>query len=199
MADDQFDALLARIPEIAKAVNAFTSPEIQQAAFELLVATMSDEDAPVKPPKDPSKTITKSAKKTVRKTSAASDTPADVSKPKRQISASPPKIDKDLDLVPKGKRSFKEFVASTQPANNNERVLVAAYWLTHEIDEDATTRDRIFTCFRDSAWPIPTDLSNTISQTGSKNLLSSTRTEIRVSVNGINFVEHTMLKRPPLA
>lgn len=40
MSSTSYDVLLARMPEIAKAVNAFESPEAQQSAFALLVQSL---------------------------------------------------------------------------------------------------------------------------------------------------------------
>ncbi len=202
MADEEFEALLARLPEMAKAVNAFTAPEIQRAAFEALLAALTDDSPGSSPLREGSDTATgnKPPANRPRKTAPARKTATvDPTKPrsKRAAPTGPFKVDKELNLVPKGKRSFKDFVAVTQPKNQVEQCLVAAYWLTHEVGEESTTGDRVFTCFRDAAWPIPANLSNKLSVAGTKNYLSSTkRDDIRVSINGVNFVEHTMLKRP---
>jgi hypothetical protein len=195
VATEEFDELLKRMPEIAEAVNKFTSEEIQIGAFKALVSTFIGEDPTSNadedldnfnqneplPPEEENPTAaraTKGRKVAPKRTTA------------RKQSFS---LIKDLDLINGASPSFPDFAAQKNPRSNPEKCLVAVYWLTRTAEISPVTADHVYTTFKFSSWEVPTDLINTLQQAGTKGWLDSKkRDDLKVVVAGENQIEHKM-------
>lgn len=196
MATTQLDGLLARMPEIAEAVERFKSDAIQARVLDALldafgVASGGGGDRHPTPAdmsaggSGSSDVTGKSdgAKKTVAKKAASKGLKG------KQVFT----IDKDLDLARGAAQSFKDFAESKKPTTAVEKALVAVYWLTRVREDGPATVDQVYTCFKGAAWAIPSDLVNTIQQAGTKGWLDSKkRDDLKVVVGGENYVEHSM-------
>jgi hypothetical protein len=194
MTDDanSLDDLLARMPEIAKAVSVF--PEgVQQSVLDALMAAAGASIAPVQQQaaaSDPDGGVTRT-KSPRRKRRTGKD--ADGAKSRRVISVQP-KVVKDLDLRPKGKKSFAEFASDKNPTSNHDRTAVALYYLANEANINPVTRDHVFTAYREMGWKIPTDFANSLQQTATKKrfLDTSDAEDLRLLTPGLNRVEHDL-------
>ncbi len=196
MTDDttQLDDLLARMPAIAKAVSAF--PEaVQRSAFDELMAAATGNTAPapapdggdgeVAPKKRRSGTRPRKAKPSVENGDA---------KPRRATGASQPKIVKELDLRPKGKTSFADFVKAKNPTNNHDKYAVAIYYLSNEAGLSTMSSDDVFTAWRDAGWKLPPNFLASLRLTASKKrfLDTSNSEALRLLNTGVNRVEHDL-------
>lgn len=110
----------------------------------------------------------------------------------RRRRATTPSVNKELNLRPSGKQAFTAFVDEKQPANNHDRNVVCVYWLREIAGRSAVSRDDVYTCYREiKAWKVPTDISNTLQQTGSKGWLdTSNADDIKLMSGAVNRVEH---------
>ncbi|WP_409497153.1 hypothetical protein [Amycolatopsis sp. cmx-11-12] len=107
-----------------------------------------------------------------------------------------PALDKDLNLHPDDAPSLKEFAQECQPKTQNEYCLVSIYWFIEKAHIDPVTADMVYTAFRNLNVSLPADFINMIAKTGSKGWIhSGERTNLKLSTNGINFVEREMTKR----
>src|SRR5262245_39152839 len=205
MGTERYDDLIRRMPEIAAAINDFASEEVQVRAFGALVGALGfDIEAQTENGDDsgagpvPNKTATSkrgAARKSAAK-KATDGTGAAKKSPGRRSAGASFTVLKELNLHPKGKLALKDFAAECKPTSMNEKCLIAVYWCEHEAGETPVTHDHIFTCFRHMGWPLPGNLGNKVSQTGSMGWLNSTtRDNVTVGPNGINHVEQVMLKR----
>lgn len=100
---------------------------------------------------------------------------------------------KELNLRPAGKKSAKDFVAEKNPTNQKQKCVVALYYLLHILEMEKAGIDHIYTLFKDSSWPVPADLPNTLHQAGSEGWLDTAdATNIKITPKGENIVEHEL-------
>jgi hypothetical protein len=129
--------------------------------------------------------------KAKKRRAAAAATPS-ANKPKGA-----PRPDKDLDLSPPGKTSFRDFVAEKRPSDNAyEHNVVALYWLTQVAELEKATTDQVFSCYRDAKWKLPADLRNSLQLTSTRKSWMQTNDadNLRITSQGINFVERDLPK-----
>ena len=166
---DQYERLKAEIGDIAKAVNEFKNEEVQKQAFRVMVRSLIGESA-VEGEHDgggvegaaelaPAGSVALAARSKTRRSRAPMDPRlAATSKAPRPKPAGPTQ-DKTLDLDPKGKASFADFIAKKSPPDNqHDHNVVAAYWLSPEAGVAKVTVDQVFTCYRAANWNLPGDL-----------------------------------------
>jgi hypothetical protein len=104
-------------------------------------------------------------------------------------------IDKNLTLRPKGKTSFKDFVAEKAPSDQNSKNVVAVYWLVKEAGV-AATAEGVNTCYQGAEWKRPKDLRNSLQQTASTKgwLDTSDKDEVKLTIPGEDYVKHDLPK-----
>lgn len=114
-------------------------------------------------------------------------------KAKNKVKA-PLSMARDLNLKPKGKKSFDDFADEKKPNSIYEKCTVAAYYLKHELELPAVSANHIFTCFKHMKWRVPADLLNSLAYTASHHgwLDTSDRENINVSTMGENLIEHDL-------
>jgi hypothetical protein len=117
------------------------------------------------------------------------------SKPARKIT-----INKNLNLEPKEKESFKQFAVSKAPRNRQERCIVSVYYLERVLEHRPIDTSDVYTCFKNAGWRVPADLANALAWTASQKgwLDTSDMSDITVTVQGENAIEHE-LPRPEVA
>lgn len=204
MADEEptveaLDALLAEMPRIAEAVNAFSSEAVQQQAFEALLAAQSGSASSARSGRGAGGAGGGTRKrKRAAKPKTAEAAASNGGKPKRRTSSSGPTLVKELNLAPKGKQSLKEFVGEKLPKTNHERNVVSVYYLSHTIEVSPVSLDHVFTCYREVSWPLPASLENSLATTASKKrfLDTSDMANIRLTPPGINLAEHGLPAKP---
>jgi hypothetical protein len=196
MADDttQLDDLLGRMPAIAEAVSAF--PEaVQQSAFDALMAAATGNTAPAPAPNGGDRKVApKKRRSGTRPQKTEPSTENGNVKARRAAGASQPKIVKELDLRPKGKASFADFVKAKNPTNNHDKHAVAIYYLSNEAGLNTVSSDDVFTAWRDEGWKLPPDFLASLRLTASKKrfLDTSNSEALRLLNTGVNRVEHDL-------
>lgn len=133
----------------------------------------------VEPPVDKRKSM-----KTVRKTSSKGTTKGKTSHT----------LLKSLDLAPSGKKSFKDFVAETQPTSNPEKCVVAVYYVAKILEKPSVGTDHVFTCFKLQTWRVPANLDNTLQWVASQKawLDTASMSNIKITTHGENLIEHDL-------
>jgi len=113
---------------------------------------------------------------------------------KKRKPKSGPTIVKDLNLRPKGKKPFADFIAEKQPSDNQEKCTVAVYYLKHELDQKTVDANHVFTCYKSATWRVPADLENALSLTAHRKgwLDTSDMKDIKLTTHGENLVEHDL-------
>lgn len=103
-------------------------------------------------------------------------------------------IVKDLNLKPKGKKSFDDFVDEKKPKSNQQKCTLSVYYLRHELELPKVSSAHVFTCFKHMKWRVPADLPNTLQYTASKDGWLDTKKmdDIKVTTIGENVVEHDL-------
>jgi hypothetical protein len=182
-AKTDFDELLDEMPRIAEVVKTF--PEaVQPQAFEALMA-----EARGRRSSGAGESDTKTRRRTKPRATKADGDGKVARRSKRKPSAV-----RSLDLAPKGKTSFKDFVAEKQPKTNHDRNTVSVYYLAEELGMSGVTLEHVFTCYRDMGWREPSDLANSLSLTAyHKRFLDTADMEnITVTAPGRNHVKHDL-------
>jgi len=180
---DKFDELLKRLPEMAEAVNAFNSTEAQQKALELLAASLGVSGTTNEP------VVEKAPRKNNQgkgKSSKASRTP------------STPKMLGDLVLNPPGKKSFKDFIAEKAPSSNDEKTLVAVYYMEQELGIKDLTPDHVFTAYKTANWRPPAYPRNQVQVVKSKYAwidYGNDMKDIKTTYAGQTYVEYDLPKK----
>ncbi len=109
-----------------------------------------------------------------------------------------PAMVKDLNLKPKGKKSFDDFANEKKPGSNKEKCTVAVYYLRNELEHSKISASHVFTCFKHLMWRVPANLPNTLQVTASVQgwLDTGNMEEIKVTTIGENLVEHDLPRGP---
>jgi hypothetical protein len=179
-------------------VSAF--PEsVQQSAFDSLMAAAGAAVAPAPGPasgevygQTPTrKSGTPSPQRKRRQADEAGGT-----KSRRAVS-SQPKLVKELDLRPKGKKSFSDFVNEKNPMSNHDKNAVAVYYLANVAGISPVTRDQVYTAYREMGWKLPNNFANSLQLTATKKryLDTSDADDLRLLNPGLNRVEQDMPKQ----
>jgi hypothetical protein len=107
-----------------------------------------------------------------------------------------PSIVKDLDLSGGGKKQkLRDFYNKFKPSSNFEKNLIFVYYLTQELGMTGVTVDHVFTCYRDiPGIKAPTALQQSLWDTTNRRgwLDTASSEDIKVTVPGINYLEHDM-------
>jgi hypothetical protein len=105
------------------------------------------------------------------------------------------KIVKDLDLLPKDRNTLKDFMGGYNYGKSAPKInLLFVYYLTHILKINNITTDHIFTCYRHMTISIPNNLYQCLVDTISKKGWIENISDLSVTVQGINEVEHNLKK-----
>jgi hypothetical protein len=184
-----FNDLVEAMPRIAAVVKEF--PEsVQGMAFEVLMSAFLADAPAVSTGMNGLKE--KAARKTRRRKPSTSELSGNGTATKRRAVA--PTMLKDLDLAPKAKTSFKDFVAEKNPKSQDDKNAVSVYYLAQEAGVSPITTDHVFTCYRVAGWKIPPSLVMSLRLTASKKAYIDTANSqsILLTNHGINRVEHDL-------
>ncbi|WP_139765719.1 hypothetical protein [Gordonia sp. i37] len=191
------DSAITAMDRIAEAVKKFDDAELRAQAFGILSSTVfANGPAPVSrqtppPPRDSGDAVEREA-------------PAEKVKPAKKATSRKAgakkanfEVPKDINFAPDGEKSFKDFAAEKSPTSNNEKALVAAYYLTDYLKEQVTI-GKVIAAFRAVEWRSPANPDNNLHQTGSRGWLDTKdMSKIEVVWSGRNFVEHDLPKKKP--
>jgi hypothetical protein len=202
MGSTEFRELIDAMPAIASAVNAFKNESVQVEAFRSLVAAYGAAAGP-----SVSETSTGSGSADAGgheadqgrngrgKATGVKKAPSKGGNRATSKVAAPP-LDGSLDLHPKGKKSFEDFAAEKNPSNFTERSMVAVYWLKNELQSEAVTISRVFTCYKRMGWRTPNNPVNQLQVVAStkKYLDTSSMENIQLTHAGSQYVEFDLPK-----
>lgn len=190
MADEDFETLLKRMPEIAEAINSFQSEAIQREAFQALVANFGNPTAA----DSPSATAPAIDREAAPGNTAVEEKKSP-RKPRTRNGPYVPKLIKNLDLAPTGKKPFPDFIKEKQPKSNEDKYAVVVYYLQHELEVDPVTLDHIATVFRLApGWKEPKNVQSGVTTAASRKgtIDSKDFDDIKTTPHGRNFVEHEL-------
>jgi hypothetical protein len=108
-----------------------------------------------------------------------------------------PSIIKELNLKPKGKKSFVDFANEKQPSLHPEQCAVAVYYLQHELEIPKIGVNHVFTCYKAIGWRLPADFINKLQWIASQKgwIDTSNMEEIKITTHGTNLVEQDLPKK----
>jgi len=195
MTDQEFEAVLKRMPRIAEAVNAFNSEAVQTQAFDALLKALGADTACEMSGRASNEAHVPPV---AIEPSAAKGSEPKVRHRKREGGGNF-KVIKELDLRPQGKVSFEDFVADKQPATNEERYAVAVYYLEQILGVPSVTENHVGTVFRlTQTWREPSALAAALRMTATRKgtIDTSDHNNIRTTPTGRNFVEHDLPAKP---
>jgi hypothetical protein len=195
---EEYDVVVEKLRAAAPVINAFQSESVQLRVVDALIVAMGEPltSKPSGQQGDGEQGRADRARRALKRVAKppgaeGADRPA-----KKKAAKGGFALVNTLDLHPKGKESLEDFIADVAPKSHVENCVAATYYLEHVIEEVPVTQNMIFTIYRVLKWTLPKDLSNTLSQAGSKGLIDqSDRSKIAVTLPGLNLVEKTMRGR----
>ncbi|MCU7493308.1 MAG: hypothetical protein HF300_15910 [Ignavibacteria bacterium] len=103
-------------------------------------------------------------------------------------------IVKEISLRPDGVKSFKEFVKEKDPKSDQEKCLVAVYYLKMNLNIENIDANYVFTCFKDAGWRTPANLTTTLTVLSSQKgwVDTSSLKSIVLTNLGEDYVEHDL-------
>ncbi len=201
MAQEDLDALLARMDAMAKAANAFTSEALQKEAFAAMIAAFEGKRHSVQHTSTPH--VPAEPQRAEPAGAAATEIQPPVKNGEKVAKAKrPPKesrfewrMVKDLDLHPVGKRSFEAFVEEKKPLSNEDKYVVVMYYIKEVLEIDVATIHHVGTVFRlMKAWKEPADVANGLRVTAYRKgtLDTNNYEDIKLTPAGRNLVDHDL-------
>ena len=176
--NDKFQRLLTSMPDIAEAVNKFSSEENQHTALRALIeslvaGTVASVLAPASPnrpfPEDDPAIPTSLAALAVGATAAPSaSTPVRAKRSTRKPTKSRTEPIRDLDFWPNDKLSLREFVEEKQPSTIAEKNIVAVHYLEQVLQVQGITTAHVLAVYSECDWKEPTYPDNALQVTASR-------------------------------
>jgi hypothetical protein len=211
--NDDFQELLAVMPDIAEAVNTFNSEAAQLKALKALIQTARNgSDRPVlamtsavaspPPPEQPPSAVE------LQSTSAVPALPpapteredatstAEVPTKKRRKSSTKKNftVVRGLNFAPAGEQSLADFVAEKQPRTMHEKNLAACYYLQHIMNLSSITVGHVLAVYRECDWTAPSQPDTTLRNTAAAEgwIDTGNTKDIKVVWAGQNHIESKM-------
>jgi hypothetical protein len=200
-----FDGLLAAMPRIAEAVNAFKSEENQRVAFNVLVHALGLDDGPptdARPDAEPNLSVVPTGSADSTESSDLPDAQRGEQKPQggRQRRSRKPtgkkswSAAKDINFRPEDKQSLRDFVAEKQPGNLHEKNLVTVFYLEDVLGFASVDVGHVLAAYHECEWKPAADPENCLQVTASAKKWLDTRDmkAIRVTYPGRNRLRFDM-------
>lgn len=103
----------------------------------------------------------------------------------------------DLDLMPDGKQSLKDFITEKKPGSAEEQVLIFVYYMVHTLSLSPITANHVLSCFKPVGKKVPVDLRQTIRNVAkNKAWLNTDLDNLRITTQGENHVDHVLGQSP---
>lgn len=199
MSQEDLDALLSRMADIAEAVNKFTSETIQQEAFKALIDAYGGSRQPQEPLSPPPST-TQEAEPAGDQMQPSTVVGASTGKVKRPRKANGGVAKENftfirtIDIQPPGQPALRDFMNEKSPASNEAKFVVVAYWFETYGGVPEVTASHIGSAFRMLKEREPVDLAAALRVTSSRQgtLDVSAYPNIRLTPHGRNLVDHDL-------
>lgn len=106
-------------------------------------------------------------------------------------------MNKDLDLLPKDKQSFKSFYEEKNPTTNIEFNAVAVYYLEKILEKTDIALGDVYTCYKHVGRKVPSALKQSLVDTSSSRYgyIATSNNCFFIPVVGENFVEYDLPKK----
>jgi hypothetical protein len=198
VAEDVFERLLSTLPDIAKAVNQFESPAVQEQAFEALTRALGLGTVPTVEPVEPPFGLGESTNGDLDGESGDVDetetTTTTTRRRRRRAATTTVSAERNIDFRPQGKQSFRDFVAEKKPRNQHERNVVAVYYLEKVLSLPSISAGHVLAAYKECNWREPASPVNSLQVTASTRAWLDTKnmTAIHTTPSGRNTVEHDM-------
>ena len=196
---NNFDRLLAHRVEIAEFVNSFTSERVQRSAFaavvsslglEMPLGTPAERRAPARPlvreepPAEPGADSAGEAAEASAEGGASRRRRNGRSGAKRSYT-----IPKGLNFAPDGEQSLESFIEEKQPRNQDEKNLVACFYLARMMHETVDT-EHVLAVYQAAKWIAPSQPNTSLQKTASKYgwLDTADMKAIKVVWQGENYI-----------
>lgn len=194
-----FDRLITHRAEIADFVNSFTSERVQRSAFAAVVSSLgldvpagaqSERRAPARQPAreespvDPGNDSGGDAAEASADGGASRRRRNGRSGAKRSFT-----IPKGLNFAPEGEQSLESFIEEKQPRNNDEKNLVACFYLDRMMHETVDT-EHVLAAYQGAKWSAPAHPHTSLQSTASKHgwLDTADMKAIKVVWQGENYL-----------
>ena len=107
-----------------------------------------------------------------------------------------PQIVKDLNLSPSGKESLKQFMERYTYGKSSPKInLLFVYYLKLILEIETITQDHIYTCYRNFGIKVPNNLYISLTDTISKKGWIENVSNLNITTQGLNEVEHELIKK----
>lgn len=202
MPETKVDELLSRLPEVAKAVNEFTSETAQLRVLDALLGALGHIAE------------TSSQKNGIHEGPESSPHGADqptthAEQPRAELPATPqvekagrrrtrksvePSFLSDLNLRPKDKQTLRQFYDTKQPATNEQTFAVMIYYMKHVLKIETIGANHVYTAYKDLGLKVPLRLATVISNAAGRHHWINTKSsnDYQMTTHGENFVEHDL-------
>lgn len=206
MATGDLDALLERMPKIAEAINSFSSEAVQAEAFAALIAAFEGKRHTSRIAKESdgaSENVATAQEHAASDSDNTTTAPKATATPRKKRGAGNGKADwsvvHTLNLKPDGKQSFEDFIEEKQPKSNEDKYVVAVYYLEEILGVEPITKNEVGTMFRlTKSWKEPAAVVKGMQMTSHRKatLNTSDIDNIKITPQGRNFVEHSLPVKP---
>lgn len=196
-----FNDLLEAMPRIAEAVNSFVSPDVQLRAYDNLVGTFGlptpAGPTPIRLVERPDGDTSETSVPTAVQDSTDGITTTASRRAARRSSTRPAKksfsVEKGIDFAPVGKTSLADLVAEKKPRNQNEKNLLACYYL-QEILERPVAFGGVLAVYQTCDWVAPSHPDVSLFKTASEHgwIDTADTKSIKVVWAGLNYLTSKM-------
>lgn len=184
MGEEALKDLLARLPEMAEAVNKFEGEEVQREALAALLEAWQDEQDAGSGQDHGAATAGNADDERAESAGVpeAEEQDQDVVSPK------------EVNFHPEGEPDFREVVKEKKPSTHRDKCLLAVYYMKMILGLPKVSHEHVKEAYRNATWKFPSSLKNTLSQTSGKEgwLDTSDMNDITLTLTGENRVEHDM-------
>jgi hypothetical protein len=196
---DTYNRLLGEMKHISAAVNGFTSEKCQRTALAALIRAFGVPDAPpfTSSPVQPALSVVPPV--VTEQVPDAADQPTETpaaKTPARRKRGGKRTWDPDrsIEFWPEGVQSFKDFVAEKSPKTNDQKNVVAGYWLEQIAGIKEIGLPQVDAAYKVCGWRESADLNASLRTTAHRThwLETSNMKAIATTPTGRNVVKHEM-------
>ena len=189
---ESLSKLLETMPAIAEAVNSFRAPEVQRAAFDVLISAAVGE--PALPVPSPPNGVTAPVSVKLQGNNRKKKTSPSKAAKKSKVTAI--SVDSSINLEPADGVSLVDFIEDKRPSSLVDKSMACIYWLKNIAETDAVGVSQVYTCYKRMGWQTPKNPANHLQAIAAskKWLDTSNMDDVTLTHTGTQFVEHELPK-----